>query len=88
MGQYRDYIRESKPEVYAIAAIITSMMDRGIALDPPEMRFVQGVLDEWLSMLPDDEYDEDLEKAYYKLFDAWPVDPPYFVKRDGLRWPL
>lgn len=86
--QYRDYIKGEKPEVYAMVAIVVSMMERGIALDIPEMRLVQGVLDEWLSMLSEDEWDENLEKAYYKLYGAWPLDPPYFVKRDKLPWPM
>lgn len=69
-------------------SIILSMMDRGLSLDKPEMLVLRWVLDMLFSQMDDAEYDEHLECAYQKLYDAWPVEPPYFVKRDNLSWPI
>lgn len=80
--QYRDWT--DRIEVRSNLAVIVSMMDRGIALDQPEMLLVQAVLEDWLAQLGEGEYDELLEQAYYKLYGAWPLGQPYFVRRGDL----
>lgn len=81
-------MREDKPQVYAMVAIVASMMERGLTLDIPEQKLVQGVLEEWLSMMDESEWDEHLEKAYFKLYGEWPVEPPWFVKKHNMKWPI
>ena len=86
LTQYRDWTQVV--ETRAMLSVTLSMMERGVTLDKPEMLLVQAVIEDWLAQLDPDEYDEQLERAYYKLYGAWPVDPPWFVKAHGLPWPL
>ncbi len=79
--QYRDWT--TNLPVRANVAVIVSMMERGITLDKPEMLLLQAVLEDWLDNLRP-ERDSLLERVYFKLYDAWPIDPPYFVEESGL----
>jgi hypothetical protein len=88
LSEYRDHVRDERPGVAAQLSVVLSMSDRGITWDAPEMLFIQAVVEEWLSMLDPGDYDELLERAYYKLYNEWPVDPPWFVKAHSLPWPL
>lgn len=83
LGTYCELVRGT--ETGWALAVVLSMMDRGIALDVAEQRLVRSVLDEVFSMQDDEAYDEHLESAYFKLYGVWPVEPQWFIKRDGLK---
>ncbi len=85
LGEYRDWT--DSDETRWGLSVVLSMMERGVTLGKPEMLLVQAVVQEWLEQLGPDEWDEHLEQAFYKLYGAWPIEPPWFVKKKNLPWP-
>lgn len=67
-------------------AILNSGLHRGIRLDHGDLLLLKWMLDFFFNIHPDFA-DKDLQSAYYKLFDAWPVEPPWFALQ-GFRWPI
>lgn len=67
-------------------AVLLSMLQRGVAMDVEEQNLLRLVLDRIFAMADPAAWDEPLEQAYFKLYGEWPVDPPWFVKKDGLPW--
>ena len=84
-GQSRAVVREverfvadlpaGKGATRAQIAIVLSQMARGIALDPDEQELLRHIL---LIQARDLGQDEELERAFFRLFGSWPIDPPYW----------
>lgn len=71
---------------FLLAGII-SMLESSVTLDNEEVHLIKWTMEFMLDAVPEGEWDEHLEKAYFRLFNLWYLDPPYFTKRDGLELP-
>ncbi len=88
LGLYADYVKDTKRELYIGLKVVLTMIDQGAVLQQDELDLIEAVLEDWCGNMDPTEWDEDLEISFFKLFGRWPIEPPYFSKRDNLPWPI
>lgn len=62
-----------------IGGVRRSMLD-GDGLDQNQIDVCVLLMDMIFSVMGEDDFDPQLEQAYYKLTGYWPVDPPWYER--------
>ena len=79
---------EAYPKEYVWQlGVINSQLERGIVLDETSTPILRWTLDQILAQLEPGEWDRSLEESYHKLFELWPIDPPWYTRAKGIQPP-
>ena len=73
------FLKSLEGEARAVFAVVVSQMRRGITLDHEETELVRAAILASARADPG----RDIEKAYFRLYGAWCIDPPWYERESN-----